>query len=73
MMNMTTIQEAESMVAFAKQAGAEFAANPGMTTFGSVEPGSLLAIRWGIDGGCVVVVRLDENFPPTNFQGAAHA
>lgn len=73
MSRMTTVNETESLLSFAKTAGAWFVANPKGATFGGTGPGELLALRWGMGGDCVLVVKLDADFEPINFQQAARA
>lgn len=70
MTRMTSIASEESLVAFAAMVAARFAADPRLATLGDLKPGSLLAIRWGLGDDCVLVVRLDEEFEPVNFQQA---
>jgi hypothetical protein len=55
---------------FALEAAQAFAANPEISTYsssGGLERGEFLAIRWGMGGDCVAVVRIDENDDPTNY------
>jgi len=69
-MRMTSMKETTEVLEFAKAAAKKFAENQNYTTFttGPMEPGVLLAIRWGMGDDCVLVVRLDEFFEPVNFQ-----
>lgn len=68
MARMTTKSEELARLAFAEKAAYWFADNPHGATFGDVEPGQFLALRWGIGNDCVLVVRIDENDQPVNYQ-----
>lgn len=72
MSQMTTIQQHRELADFAEMAAKAFASNEQMATFSKGLPtaGDLLALRWGLGNDCVLVVRLDENFEPVNFQQA---
>lgn len=67
-MRSTTARDETKQLAFAEKAAADFAAHPDHATFGDCEPGSFLAIRWGMGGDCVLVLKLDEFHEPTNYQ-----
>lgn len=70
-MRMTSFTRDLRHIAFAKKAADWFGKNPKGMTYsadGDLTPGSLLAIRWGMDMDCVVVVKLDECFQPVNYQ-----
>lgn len=67
-MRMTRAADELALADFAKKAAQAFAKEPRMCTFGSVTPGSLFALRWGAGDDCVLVVKLDEDFEPVNFQ-----
>jgi hypothetical protein len=64
---MPSIKEVAEELTFARKVMADFAANPEHTTFGEVTAGGLLAIRWGITGTAVKVVKLDEYHRPTVY------
>lgn len=66
---MTSIEEQTELLEFVKKAGECLANNPELSTYGSLEPGSLLGIRWGMRD--VKVVRLDADFQSLVFEGAA--
>lgn len=38
--------------------------------YGNLTPGSLLALRWGLDRNCVLVVKLDDAHTPILYQYA---
>lgn len=65
---MTTRRDEQERLAFAERAARHFAANPDHASFGDVEPGTFLALRWGMGDDCVLVVRLTDE-PPVNYQG----
>lgn len=64
----TTAEQVEAELAFARKAAAHFAVHDLHSSYGDLKPGSLLALRWGLGNDCVLVVRLDENFEPCNYQ-----
>lgn len=59
----------EDELAFAREAGAAFAADPKLTSYTGHEiaPGVLLALRWGLGRDCVLVLRLSEEHEPTIY------
>lgn len=70
--------EVREELAFAEKAAAHFAKQPMHSSYGDTTPGSLLGLRWGLGEDCVLVLKLDENHIPTNYQnivdrGAADA
>ena len=65
---MTTRAETVALLAFADEAAAHFAKEPRHFTYGTLEPGSLLGIRWGLGEDCVLVVKLDDYAEKVNFQ-----
>jgi hypothetical protein len=67
---MTTRGEDMARIAFASKAAEHFAAHPNHWTYsdGDITPGCLLALRWGLGKDCVLVLKLDENEMPVNFQ-----
>jgi hypothetical protein len=67
---MTTISGEQRLVDFAKKAAEYMGNDSRVHTFGDVEPGTFLAIRWGLGDDCLMVVKLDEDFQPINFQQA---
>ena len=70
-MEMTTFNETEDVLRFAKMAASIFAKDKKVNTVtasGHIIQGDLFAVRWGLDGNCVVVFRVSEEFEPINFQ-----
>jgi hypothetical protein len=67
---MTTVAQEMEILEFAQYAARKFKANPDFATCSrkGIEPGALLALRWGMGEDCVFVVRLAEDFEPVNFQ-----
>jgi hypothetical protein len=68
-MRQVNIDEELAQLEFAKRAAKKFAKNGQLATYadGDLEPGCLLALRWGLGEDCVLVVKLDEKHIPTNF------
>jgi hypothetical protein len=56
-------------LAFAEKAAAWFSEHPEHRSYtdGYIEPGCLLALRWGLGNDCVLVMKLDEFFEPTIY------
>lgn len=67
-MRLTTVSDIEAQLAFAKEAADYFAAHPGKYSFGKIEPGEYLALRWGGGDDCVLVLKQDELFEPVNYR-----
>ena len=69
-MDIVYLEEQEEKLAFVKEASAFFAVNPRCTSFtrGAIKPGVLFALRFGFGNDCVVVFRIDEDFPVENYQ-----
>lgn len=70
-MRMTTKADELERLAFAERAAAHFIATPEDNSFGELTPGSYLAIRWGLGEDCVLVLKLDDDFEPVNYQQLA--
>lgn len=71
MSRMTSISEESERMDFAKAAAAHFATHPKHWSYsggGEITPGSFLALRWGLGDDCVLVLRLDPDEDPVNFQ-----
>jgi hypothetical protein len=70
MSRMTTEREELERLEFARKAAAHFAEHPEHCsyTLGDIVPGVFLALRWGLDKDCVLVLKLDEYERPVNFQ-----
>lgn len=68
-MRMLNLEEQQEKLDFVKEAAECFKNNPGYTTYtsGGIVPGCLFALRFGLGSNCVVVFRIDENFPVENF------
>jgi len=66
----TSLEQEAEVTDFVKKAKEAFLKEPNASTFGSMEKGTLFAIRWGIMDRGIVVVRLDNDFEPINFQDA---
>lgn len=69
-MRMTYVSQELDRVEFAKKAAEYFAKDPKNRSYGELTPGSLIGIRWGMGDDCVLVLKLDEDFEPVNFQQA---
>ena len=69
-MRMVWADDVTGELAFAERAAKHFAEHEKISTFtdAEIEPGCLFALRWGFGGNCVVVLKLDENHIPTNYQ-----
>ena len=53
---------------FAKDAAKHFAENPSHSSYGDIKPGSLIALRWGLVDDCVLVLKLNSEHIPVNYQ-----
>ena len=76
MARMTTLSQETDIIAFAEEAASFMSKNPDCHTYtrsGHILFGELLAMRWGLDGDCIMIARFDENFEPVNFQGIIRA
>jgi len=62
--------ELETYQKFLNEVVEDFNKNPELTTYGDCNPGGLFAVRWGLDGNCVLVFSIDEYKPIINFTGA---
>jgi hypothetical protein len=67
MIRNTNVEIEEKTIEFAKKAAKYFSDNKKDGLYCDMEPGSLLAVRWGIAEDCIAISRLDENFQPINF------
>ena len=69
MTRMTSFFDEQALILFAAEAARDFEANPKHQSFGDIDtPGSLIAVRWGLDKDCVLVIKLDEYWENVNFQ-----
>lgn len=68
-MKQVNLKQEIEQIEFAKKAAQAFAKDKDLVTFrtGNLEPGSFLALRWGLGEDCVLVVKVDENHTPTNY------
>jgi len=53
---------------FATEAAKDFAAHPEHATYGKIGAGEYLALRWGLDNDCVLVIKQDEFSEAVNYQ-----
>jgi hypothetical protein len=69
-MKFTYLSEEIERQEFAKKAAKNFSEFPDHYTYAKDNPekGGLLALRWGADNDCVLVIKIDENFEPTIYQ-----
>lgn len=67
---MTSLEEQKRLLKFAEEAVADFNEHPDHVTYGSTQAGGFLAIRRGMGGDCVLVLKVDEGFEPVNYQQA---
>lgn len=70
MRRLTSIEDERKLIGFVGRAARCFEDNPELTTYcdGELAEGELLALRWGMDNDCVLVVRLDDAFGPVIYQ-----
>lgn len=63
---MTTAKEE---IAFVERAAAKFSEKPEMATYTDqpVSAGCLFAVRWGSADDCVLLLRLEAEYPPTVY------
>lgn len=61
--------EIDAEIAFARKAAAHFAKHPEHTAYTAddIEPGCLMALRWGLMDDGVLVVKLDAAHVPTIY------
>ena len=69
-MRMVKVEDEMEQIRFAEKAARYFALHPECQSFSDIDlsPGCLLALRWGIGDDCVLVLKLDGQFEPTNYQ-----
>jgi len=67
---MVKVEEEMEQIRFAERAARYFALHPECQSFSDVDisPGCLLALRWWLGDDCVLVLKLDPHFEPTNYQ-----
>jgi hypothetical protein len=68
-MRHVCIEEERRQQEFAMRAAAMFSDNPKLSVFtdGDIERGQFLALRWGLGNDCVLVLKLDDVYVPTNY------
>lgn len=69
-MRTVCVDEEEETIEFAKIAADHFQKNEHHYTFtvdGTITPGDLFAVRWGMDNDGVVVFRASISMEPVNF------
>jgi len=62
-MKHASLDEAE----FVKTAAKAFNEHPEYDSFGDLEEGSYLALRWGLDDDSVLLLKLADDFSPTIY------
>ncbi|MBK8191424.1 MAG: hypothetical protein IPK79_13375 [Vampirovibrionales bacterium] len=69
-MRTVKVEDELEQIRFAERAARYFALHPEIHSVvdNDFTPGCLLALRGGIDKDCVMVVKLDAHFEPTNYQ-----
>lgn len=69
-MRMAYISEEKEYQEFALRAAKYFEENENHRFYSDkdIEQGCLLAIRWGMDDDCVLLLKLDEFHEPINYQ-----
>lgn len=74
-MRMVKVEDEMEQIRFAEKAARYFALHPECQSFSDIDlsPGCLLALRWGIGDDCVLVLKLDDQFEPTNYQNIIRA
>jgi hypothetical protein len=74
---MITVKVEEEMerIRFADRAARYFALHHDMAAYSDndIAHGCFLALRGGVDNNCVMVVKLDAHFEPTNYQNIIRA
>lgn len=69
---MITVKVEEEMerIRFAERAARYFALHQDMAAYSDngIDHGCFLALRGGVDKNCVMVVKIDDKFEPTNYQ-----
>jgi hypothetical protein len=67
-MRMISLSSQEEELLFARESAKDFKEHPEHCTYGNIEKGGFLALRWGMGNDCVLVLKLDEYYEPTNYQ-----
>ena len=66
-MRGTTLAAVDAEREFAVKAAQHFTEHPEHSSFGDIEKGGLIALRWGLGDDCVLILKLDEGYEPTNY------
>ena len=69
-MRMVKVEEEMEQIRFAERAARYFALHQDMAAYSDngIDHGCFLALRGGVDKNCVMVVKIDDKFEPTNYQ-----
>src|SRR3989304_310501 len=65
---MTYLSNELEQIEFVKKASQDLTENLHHNSFGELTPGSLLAMRWGLMDNCILVLKLDVQFTPVNYE-----
>lgn len=68
MIEMTSIETEKARIAFVERAAEHFAKNPKHYSYGDIEPGGMVGLRWGSANDCVLVLKLDEYAKPAIYE-----
>lgn len=68
-MRHINIEDEEEKHKFVKEVAKAFNENKDLASYGDLEPGSYLALRWGLGNDCILVLKLDEYFQQENYSG----
>lgn len=66
--NLVRLSELEEEQSFAKQSAEDFSGNEKWHVLGTIAPGEKIALRWGLDNDCVLILQLSEAHTPTIYQ-----
>lgn len=69
-METRNLNEEREREAFARRAASYFDSDVTCTSYtddGRIESGQLVALRWGLDGDCVLVLKVDDYAPVVNY------
>ena len=74
-MRIVKVEEEMEQIRFAERAARYFSLHPPAYAYsdGEFSPGSLLALRYGLNSDCVLVLKFDDKFEPTNYQNIIRA
>lgn len=69
-MRIVKVEEEMEQIRFSERAARYFALQQDMDAYSEndIAQGCFLALRVGVDKNCVMVVKLDAHFEPTNYQ-----